>query len=360
MSKEIESLRAEVAALRAEVAEQHGSAISRRRLLSGLAGLGAVGATAVAAAPRAGADDGDPLVLGQTNSAESPTDLRMSPSTSSHVLRVALEHPEAPVDGDHGLQPALFAESRATAALQATSIESYGVFAEGRVGVAAESAAHAAFSGLASGPAMGLHVFSSVVGAWIESGEHGVPLALSVRAGVGPPVTTEPVRAGSISLDGHKDLWLCLEGGEDPVWTRLLREDTATGRTVPVTPFRALDTRAGGGRPSGSPTVPGQKQGPLRGGQVLTLDLAGVNPIPATASGIVGNLTAVQPSYTGYIRVAPSGGAFIATALSFTKGDPVAGNAFVAKLGSAGVSFRGSGTSSNTYHLVVDITAYIT
>ena len=39
----------------------------------------------------------------------------------------------------------------------------------------------------------------------------------------------------------------------------------------------------------------------------MTLDLAGVAPIPATATGVVGNLIAITPNYTGYLRAAPSG-----------------------------------------------------
>ena len=131
-----------------------------------------------------------------------------------------------------------------------------------------------------------------------------------------------------------------------------------TGRTVPIAPFRALDTRATGGRPAGSPAVPGQKKGPLKGGEAMTLDLAGVAPIPTTATGVVGNLIAITPNYTGYLRAAPSGSPLTATALSFAPG-PNTGNAFTVGLGPDGVTLRGSGTVANTYHLVVDITAYM-
>jgi hypothetical protein len=77
MEHDVDALRAEVAALGAELAEVRGSgdasSISRRRLLTGLAGLGAAGAAGVAAAAPAGAADGDNLVLGQANTATSPT-----------------------------------------------------------------------------------------------------------------------------------------------------------------------------------------------------------------------------------------------------------------------------------------------
>jgi hypothetical protein len=146
-----------------------------------------------------------------------------------------------------------------------------------------------------------------------------------------------------------------------PIWTRLLREDTTHGRTVPINPIRAIDTRAPGGRPAGAPAIPGQKAGPLKGGTSLTLDLAGIGPIPATATGVIGNLAAITPSFSGYLAARPSGAAgAITTSLNFPQGVAALANAFTRQLGPAGLTITGSGTSANTYHLVVDITACIT
>ena len=129
---------------------------------------------------------------------------------------------------------------------------------------------------------------------------------------------------------------------------------------IPITPIRAIDTRASGGRPTGSPAIPGQKTGPLKGGTSLTLDLAGIGPIPATATGVIGNLAAVTPSFSGYLAARPSGTTAITTSLNFPAGVAAIANAFTSQLGPAGLTITGSGTSANTYHLVVDITAYIT
>lgn len=62
-----------------------------------------------------------------------------------------------------------------------------------------------------------------------------------------------------MSVDAAADLWLCVEAGplvEPGTWTRLLREDSTSGRVVPITPVRVLDTRSAGGRSAGSPVVP--------------------------------------------------------------------------------------------------------
>jgi hypothetical protein len=105
--------------------------------------------------------------------------------------------------------------------------------------------------------------------------------------------------------------------------------------------------------------VPGQKKGPLKGGTSLTLDLGGAGPIPGTASGVVGNLTVVSPNYAGFLSARPSGAAAATSSLNFTAGSTVA-NAFTSQLGPAGLTISGSGTSPNSYQLIVDITAYIT
>src|SRR5690349_21422894 len=78
MSDELDALRAEVAALRAELAEQRTASVTRRRLLTGLAGLGAAGAAGaagVAFAQPAAAADGQPLLIGETNTSTAATRL---------------------------------------------------------------------------------------------------------------------------------------------------------------------------------------------------------------------------------------------------------------------------------------------
>jgi hypothetical protein len=356
LNDEVGALRAEVAALRAELAEQRDRSITRRRLLTGLAGLGAAGVAGVGTTQPAAADDGEPLLLGVDNTSESTTAVEWGDPT---------DYPEGPTYD----KAVLYLGGGSEAALAARSSEIAVNAAGGTTGVDAVGSSYgirATTDGLIAVKGDGMHHAIGVLGSSEEGGAGvyamsglGPAILLKPTASSGPPLVSFD-GPGALSVDANGDLWLCVaEADFTPTWTRLLREDTAVGRTIPITPIRALDTRATGGRPSGSPAVPGQKNGPLKGGETITLDLAGVAPIPTTASGIFGNLTAVTPSYTGYVRVAPSGQPFTATALSFTR-DDVTGNAFTAKLGPDGVSFRGSGTTSNTYELVVDITAYIT
>jgi hypothetical protein len=196
-------------------------------------------------------------------------------------------------------------------------------------------------------------------GVYASSG-NGPALFLKPTESSGPPVASWD-GIGAISVDPSGDLWLCVAPTNDfsGTWTRLLREDTTAGRVVPIDPMRALDTRATGGRPSGSPAITGQKKGPLHGGEAVTLDLAGAGSIPATASGVVGNLTVVNPDFSGYLVAIPSGSTSQSSALNFDAGEVVA-NAFTSALGPNGLTLRANGSSGRVYHLVVDITAYIT
>jgi hypothetical protein len=186
----------------------------------------------------------------------------------------------------------------------------------------------------------------------------GVPLVLTPAVeATGPRVTVDPPVPGSFYLDANLDLWLCTSTGPPAAWTRLLREDSTAGRVIPIAPMRVLDTRAPGGRPAGAPAVPGQIQGPLGSLQTVTLDLAGIAPLPTNARGVVGNLTVVTPNNGGYLVARPSGSQTNTSALNFTNGAIVA-NAFTCALGPDGLSVFGLGPT--TYHLVIDLTAYVT
>jgi hypothetical protein len=351
VTDDLNTLRAELDAIRNELAEvqvEQQRAITRRRLLSGLAGLGAAGAAGVANAPAAGAADGEPVLLGESNVATTATFISVTEGTDPS--EVALNA------GPWGIH----ATASGVGVLGTVDFGGVaGVFGhvDGPIG--------AGVTGEADDPgAMGVTALSKAgpaIGA--SSVLDGVTLELQPADRTGPPVTMPSglveYRRGAVSVDAQGEMWLCVGTGAPGTWTRLLREDTAPGRVIAMAPMRALDTRSVGGRPSGSPAIPGQKQGPLKGGEAITLDLAGVTPIPATASGVVGNLTVVSPTYNGYLVAGPAGTTPTTSALNFTKGTIVA-NAFTSQINTTGLTLRASGTTANTYHLVVDITACIT
>lgn len=354
MTTDDRSVQDQLAALRAQVeAQAHelerlrreppatGPVLPRRQLLRGLAGLGALGAAGLATARPAAAADGDPLVLGGTSSASSTTGLEVTGETATALeLRAGggiLQLGESAGALIHGLagadRPGMRLSSLNTVTIVAdTSSETDPAILAGTRGGPAVTALNES-----DGPQLHLHPYDGVP-SW------------------GPPAGGERA-VGQIKLDAAGDLWVCVASGTPGTWTRLLREDTAPGRVVPLAPTRVLDTRQAGGRPPGGPAVPGQVAGPLHDGQAVTLDLTGNAGIPAAASAVVGNLTVTSPTAVGFLQAAPGGAATETSALNWTAGATVA-NAFTTSVNAAGLTITGH--TPGTYHLIVDVTAYIT
>ena len=358
----LEEQAVELAALRAGPAPSPAPQrrLSRRHLLTGLAGLGAAGVAGVAGATPAAAADGDPLTLGEDNTASTTTRLtttlggaegwELATELSSDAYATlgvgVIEDPNG-----NGGQVAIWADSS-----QSPNFGAAGVRSSAADGFAVEgwndSTGFPTVAGINQGVGPGLGGASYGGGAQLY-------LAPEQDAVAGPPPSGE---IGYIRLDAAGDLWVCTASGTPGAWTRLLREDhvdTAPGRVIPIAPIRALDTRATGGRASGAPTIPGQVKGPLRGGQTVTLALAGSATIPSTATGIVGNAVVITPSATGFLRVLPAGATSPASSFDFTAGSNVA-NGFTSALSPSGLAAVAPTASSTRYHLVIDIAAYIT
>jgi hypothetical protein len=118
---------------------------------------------------------------------------------------------------------------------------------------------------------------------------------------------------------------------------------TSGSEGVPMKPLRLLDTRAKGGKvgPKGS----------------IDLTVAGLGAIPdAGVQAVALNVTAVDPSASGYVTVWPTGQPMPnASSLNFRAGQNVP-NLVFAKVGDGNkVSFYND--SGNT-HLIVDICGY--
>ena len=311
----------------------------RRHLLGALAGLGAAGAAGVATARPAAAADGDPVLLGQENSSDTATYWHTSDECA---LEIEGDGFCVILAGGYFEQPTYGVISTGSAAgVLGYSETGAGLSGEtSAVSVPAITALHTT-----GGPALGGLSDGGGPQLWLESLDADP---------AGPPGQGQ---RGFVKFDVNGDVWICIANGDH--WTRLLREDTTAGRVITISPFRALDTRATGGRPAGSPAVPGQKKGPLHGGEAITLDLAGVADIPAGSRGVVGNLTVVAPTGTGFLRAYAAGTSTTTSAVNFDAGGNTA-NAFTSAINPTGLRLVAPISSSITYHLVVDITAYIT
>jgi hypothetical protein len=355
MQDQVDELRAEVAALRDELAEaraERGQAITRRRLLTAVAGLGAAGAAGVVTASPASAADDDPLTIGADNTGETETTLRRGtvaelpglPITDSATLRI---------ESEDGLGLVVAAPGGVRIASED------GLHSTGWTGIVGESDALVGVGGIGH-DAIGVYAESDTSTALYIKSTEGPHIGIIPGEAEGPPEFWGQEK-GAIRMDSNAELWLCVavaQGGAG-TWTRLLREDTAPGRVIPITPFRAIDTRATAGRASGAPVVPGQRKGPLKGGESVTLDLAGVDPIPATASGVIGTANILSPDGNGYLRIMPAGASAPAASFSWQDGINNA-NGFTSGLSDTGLRAVAPVSSTVRYHLVIDIAAYIT
>ncbi len=116
-------------------------------------------------------------------------------------------------------------------------------------------------------------------------------------------------------------------------------------------PVRLLDTRLG--QPACS--NPGA---PIAGGGTLTqIATGGCTAIPATASAVTGNVTAVSPSANGFLTLYPSDASqpFVANN-NYRTDRPFLGNVFTVGLGAGDRAFRLY--SSATANVIVDVTGY--
>src|SRR5262249_18972375 len=116
-------------------------------------------------------------------------------------------------------------------------------------------------------------------------------------------------------------------------------------------PARLLDTRLGGH------TADGQfaGTGPLAGGQVLPLTVAGRAGVPTGASSAVLNVTGTAPAGPGFVTVYRCGQPVPnASNLNFGAGQTVA-NAVATKLSASGQACL---YTSVTTHLIVDVGGY--
>jgi hypothetical protein len=125
--------------------------------------------------------------------------------------------------------------------------------------------------------------------------------------------------------------------------------DASPASFYTVTPCRLVDTRTSAG-PVGGPA--------LTANGTRTFPVAGLCGIPSTASAISVNVTVVDETGPGYLRLYPAGAAAPGTStINFAPGAVRANNAIVA-LGVGGQVSVQCGMSAGRTHFVLDATGY--
>lgn len=121
------------------------------------------------------------------------------------------------------------------------------------------------------------------------------------------------------------------------------------GTFVPVTPFRAVDTRTGAG---------GNRRGALVHRSAFTARVAGVHGVPKKVGAVALTITAVAPSGTGGLRVYKAGGTRPAVTNLLFRAGRTASATTVARTSTAGkVTIYNSAHKGRT-HVSVDVSGY--
>jgi hypothetical protein len=167
------------------------------------------------------------------------------------------------------------------------------------------------------------------------------------------PVIQAPSAASCavfLDFDNDHDLDLALvDEVADVVLLMRNNQQTTAQAFYPVTPCRLLDTRVAG-------------QGPaLTSGVPRTRTVTGSCNVPTSATAVAINVTAVNPTGTGFLTAYPGDQAVTGTStLNFKGGKTRANNGLIALAGngSGTMTFRATLAAGGTTHLVVDVMGY--
>jgi hypothetical protein len=122
------------------------------------------------------------------------------------------------------------------------------------------------------------------------------------------------------------------------------------------TPIRVLDTRE-----PGSPAIPGRPADPVPANSGLVVTIGGVTvngiTIPPTATGIIGNATAVAPSADGFLTLYAASETVIPAVsnLNFQSGDVARANFCVVLMNGGEIIIY----TTTTTDVVFDVTGYV-
>ncbi len=124
-----------------------------------------------------------------------------------------------------------------------------------------------------------------------------------------------------------------------------------------ITPQRILDTRPG--------TRTGPITGPLAPRQVHSMPVRGTGPVPAGATAVVLNVTAIGPTANGNLRVYPDTDGTGTTpppgasSINYIPGRDIPNQVVVALPANGQINFYNDALGTGTVHLAVDVAGYI-
>ncbi|MEL6890371.1 MAG: hypothetical protein AAFP84_02140 [Actinomycetota bacterium] len=332
MSDDLNELRAEMARLRARVdayeAADTDKPVGRRNMLRALGAASAGAAVGgLALARPVSAADGDDLNVGQTNESSSPTILELGGTGS-------------------------YSASEFVGGLHVTNDLSQTNF--GTVGSCITALANSSTTGGFTTAFMGS---GSSFGAKLDA---PVPLKLSDSTNSGPPTSASGTR-GQFKVDGG-DLYYCVKSAPSAVWRLLAKEEDDPAPTTPIqftpiSPYRAYDSQLDGGAiaADGSRVVSVKDAIDPGTGAVTTPDA-----IPASATAISCNLTAVATTAPGFLAITPGDAASATTStVNYVSAIFAVANAAITGLsGDREVKVFIGGTAGHTSQFIIDVNGF--
>ncbi|HAP74883.1 MAG TPA: hypothetical protein DCR14_02230 [Acidimicrobiaceae bacterium] len=363
---------------------------NRRRFLR-LAGAATLGGAAVSslAPSTAQAATGGALLIGQGNSPTNTTDVTsiVDPSNSAlcPVLFRAANYTTTNTSAPSTQRIALFAFTSG-----ADSGDGYPVGVYGRASKPGSNGGCGVF-GSAGGPENPFEASSLNVGVMGTSNQMGVVGVSNSADGVAVaaynlnggasvfvggsgilrferqflsgPITSGTHSAGEVICDGVGDVYVCSAGGSPGTWRKVARTYPGyeqSGGTVNLLakPIRLFDSRGI------DPDVPfNHGSVKVAAGETVVVQVTGTVAqslsVPAGASAVMGNLTAVQVNGSGWATVWPSGDTPSTSNLNYNSSNavPAIANSFMCALDDEG-KLRLK-CSSNAAHMIIDITGFI-
>jgi hypothetical protein len=178
----------------------------------------------------------------------------------------------------------------------------------------------------------------------------------NITGGVGAPNFTS--KAGYFEMVRAKDGAMWINRGTGALkasWKRVnaVRVDSSDGAGTPFKPKRVIDTRSGARKAAGSTTK-----------VVVAPFGTGTSNIPADAVAIIGNLTAVNYTGSGFLAIMPAGVAYNPStdpsSVNFIVGQVAIANSFVVGLGTgADLGKVQVVVAGHASHFIIDVTGYM-
>jgi hypothetical protein len=205
-------------------------------------------------------------------------------------------------------------------------------------GVIGLSSADSGVMGVTTGAGVGVMATNLAGGASLELSNVGT--TLPTFPAVGQFIV---LKNGSLYFCDAANKWVQLNKG----FTNLL-----------PTPIRVFDSRVTG---TANVADPSRAVGPVSAGSIVTLQISGAtvggHAVPAGASAVIGNVTAVSPATGGWLTLFPHGEAtpFVSN-LNFQSGDQARGNFCVVALDATG---KMDVFAQSQTQVVFDVTGYV-